>query len=149
MEEVRNQKVIFKDYVNGFPKESDLILTTSATVPLQLPPQGYGVAKVVESGHSNFKKGDLVWGFTGWQQYNIITAPDILVKIQHTDVPLSYYTGIRGTAWKETQTKSDSDETSGLYIICTMVSINIAVYLFEIASPIKNSDLELFSLPAL
>ncbi|CAH1422525.1 unnamed protein product [Lactuca virosa] len=40
MEEVRNQKVIFKDYVNGFPKESVLILTTSATVPLQLPPQG-------------------------------------------------------------------------------------------------------------
>ncbi|KAL7613443.1 hypothetical protein Lser_V15G07300 [Lactuca serriola] len=50
---------------------------------------------------------------------------------------------------QETQTKTDSDETSGLYIICTMVSINIAVYLFEIASPIKNSDLELFSLPAL
>ncbi|PWA90096.1 rhomboid-related intramembrane serine protease family protein [Artemisia annua] len=46
--------------------------------------------------------------------------------------------------------KSDyEDETSGLYIISTMVSINIAVFLFEIASPIKNSELELFSLPAL
>ncbi|KAL8246929.1 hypothetical protein R6Q59_008145 [Mikania micrantha] len=44
---------------------------------------------------------------------------------------------------------SDYDETSSLYLIGTMASINIAVYLFEIASPIKNSDLDLFSLPAL
>lgn len=28
-----------------------------------------------------------------------------------------------------------------------LVSINIAVFLFEIASPIRNSDLELLSLP--
>ncbi|KAL7616496.1 hypothetical protein Lser_V15G02340 [Lactuca serriola] len=55
---------------------------------------GYGVAKVVESGHSNFKKGDKVWGFTRWKEYIIITAPDTLLKIQHTDVPFSYYTGI-------------------------------------------------------
>ncbi|XP_023750973.1 2-alkenal reductase (NADP(+)-dependent) [Lactuca sativa] len=135
MEEVRNQQVIFKDYVNGFPKESDMSVTTSATVPLQLPQgsngvlvknlylscdpymrgrmtktegsyvasftpgapiTGYGVAKVVESGHSSLKKGDLVWGFTGWQEYSIITAPETLFKIQHTDVPLSYYTGILG-----------------------------------------------------
>ncbi|CAI9281033.1 unnamed protein product [Lactuca saligna] len=40
-------------------------------------------------------------------------------------------------------------EVSLFYQGCTMVSIHIAVYLFEIASPIKNSDLELFSLPAL
>ncbi|KAK9061980.1 hypothetical protein SSX86_019164 [Deinandra increscens subsp. villosa] len=44
---------------------------------------------------------------------------------------------------------SDYDETSGLYLISTMTSINIAVYLFEIASPIKTSDFDLFSLPAL
>lgn len=31
----------------------------------------------------------------------------------------------------------------------TLVSINIAVFLFEMASPIRNSDLELFSLPLL
>ncbi|KAJ9540905.1 hypothetical protein OSB04_027411 [Centaurea solstitialis] len=49
----------------------------------------------------------------------------------------------------EGSSKSDSDETSGLYIISIMASINIAVYLFEIASPIKTSDLEIFSLPAL
>ncbi|KAM4123819.1 hypothetical protein ACJW30_01G186900 [Castanea mollissima] len=41
------------------------------------------------------------------------------------------------------------DETSNLYLISLLVSINIAVFLFEIASPIRNSDLELLSLPLL
>ncbi|XP_062152947.1 RHOMBOID-like protein 9, chloroplastic [Alnus glutinosa] len=41
------------------------------------------------------------------------------------------------------------DETSNLYLIGALVSINIAVFLFEMASPIRNSDLELFSLPLL
>jgi len=30
-----------------------------------------------------------------------------------------------------------------------LASVNIAVFLFEIASPIRNSDLELFSIPLL
>nr|GME07871.1 2-alkenal reductase (NADP(+)-dependent)-like [Ipomoea batatas] len=62
------------------------------------PIVGYGVAKVVESDHPNLKKGDLVWGMTGWEEYTIITdaqAKD-LFKIEHTDVPLSYYTGLLG-----------------------------------------------------
>ncbi|ESW23631.1 hypothetical protein PHAVU_004G063600 [Phaseolus vulgaris] len=40
-------------------------------------------------------------------------------------------------------------ETSNLYLIGILVSINIAVFLFEIASPIRTSDLELFSIPLL
>ena len=59
------------------------------------PIAGYGVSKVVDSGNSSFKKGELVWGGTGWEEYSI-TAPETLFKIQHTDVPLSYYTGILG-----------------------------------------------------
>lgn len=49
----------------------------------------------MDAGHSYFKKGDLVWGFTGWEEYTI-SAPRTLFKIQHKDVPLSYYTGILG-----------------------------------------------------
>ncbi|KAM0007554.1 putative oxidoreductase [Helianthus debilis subsp. tardiflorus] len=62
------------------------------------PIAGYVVAKVIDSGHSNFKKGDLVWGVAGCEEYSIINAPEALFKIQHTDVPLSYYTGILGMA---------------------------------------------------
>jgi hypothetical protein len=59
---------------------------------------GFGVAKVLDSGHPNYNKGDLVWGFTGWEEYTLITFPDTesLFKIEHTDVPLSYYTGLLG-----------------------------------------------------
>ncbi|KAL7618361.1 hypothetical protein Lser_V15G02898 [Lactuca serriola] len=135
MEEVRNHQVILKDYVNGSPKESNMLLKTSSTIPLKLPQDsngvlvknlylscdpylsllmskgqvgylesftpgspitGFGVAKVVDSEHSNFKKGDIVWGLTGWEEYTIITTPETLFKIQDADVPLSYYTGILG-----------------------------------------------------
>jgi NADPH-dependent curcumin reductase CurA len=54
------------------------------------------VAKVLDSADPNFKKGDLVWGVTGWEEYSLITETDFLFKIQDTDVPLSYYTGILG-----------------------------------------------------
>jgi NADPH-dependent curcumin reductase CurA len=56
----------------------------------------YGVGRVFESGHSDFQKGDLVWGTIGWEEYSLITEPETLFKIQHSDVPLSYYLGVLG-----------------------------------------------------
>ncbi|GFP84418.1 rhomboid protease glup [Phtheirospermum japonicum] len=43
--------------------------------------------------------------------------------------------------------EKSADEASDFYLIGILVSINIAVFLFEIAAPVKNSDFELFSLP--
>ncbi|XP_022759918.1 2-alkenal reductase (NADP(+)-dependent)-like [Durio zibethinus] len=60
------------------------------------PITGFGVAKALDSDHPDFKEGDLVWGTTGWEEYSLLTAPEGLFKIQHSDVPLSYYTGILG-----------------------------------------------------
>ncbi|KAI6696030.1 hypothetical protein NL676_023740 [Syzygium grande] len=57
---------------------------------------GNGVAIVVDSGHPNYKKGDLVRGITGWEEYSVITTPETLFKIQTTDIPPSYYLGILG-----------------------------------------------------
>ncbi|KAL0359289.1 UNVERIFIED_CONTAM: 2-alkenal reductase (NADP(+)-dependent) [Sesamum angustifolium] len=134
-EEVSNKQIVLRDYVKGFPKESDMTLKT-CTVKLKVPEDcsdailvknlylscdpymrnrmskmegsyvesftpgsaitGYGVARIVDSSHPNFKKGDLVWGITGWEEYSLIRSTQGLFKIQHTDVPLSYYTGILG-----------------------------------------------------
>ncbi|KAK6930427.1 Alcohol dehydrogenase-like, C-terminal [Dillenia turbinata] len=133
-EVVSNKQIIFKDYVTGFPKESDMFLITSS-ISLKVPEgsnavvlknlylscdpymrprmtkqessyvasfvpgsplSGYGVATVLESGHPDFKKGDIVWGMTGWEEYSLIKTTQTLFKIQHADVPLSYYTGILG-----------------------------------------------------
>lgn len=135
---VRNKKVIFKNYVNGYPKASDMEVTSDATIRLELPKDGsliltknlylscdpymrgrmskateasyiesftpgsplsgFGVARVLESIHPDFKKGDLFWGMINWEEYSLITDTQTLVKIQNTDVPLSYYTGILGMA---------------------------------------------------
>jgi hypothetical protein len=133
-EVISNKQVIFKDYANGFPRESDMVVKTS-TISLKVPEGskgivvknlylscdpymvnrmrkgqgsyidsftpgspivGCGVAQVVDSGHPNFHKGDYIWGTTGWEEYSLITSPDSLFKIEHTDVPLSYYTGLLG-----------------------------------------------------
>ncbi|XP_010242459.1 PREDICTED: 2-alkenal reductase (NADP(+)-dependent)-like isoform X2 [Nelumbo nucifera] len=93
-EEVRNKQVLLRDYIAGFPKETDMIMRTGS---IQLKPiTGLGVSKVLDSDHPDFKEGDFVWGSTGWEEYSLITTPESLFKIHHTDVPLSYYTGILG-----------------------------------------------------
>ncbi|KAH9619715.1 hypothetical protein KSS87_015827 [Heliosperma pusillum] len=140
-QEVRNKQVVLKNYVVGFPKESDMEIQDSK-ITLKLPEDsndtnsillknlylscdpymrsrmtkhdrptyvvsftpglaitGYGVSEVVESRHPKFKTGDLVWGVTGWEEYSLLTSPQqsqALFKIEHTDIPLSYYTGILG-----------------------------------------------------
>lgn len=60
------------------------------------PITGYGVARVLDSGTPKFKKGDLVWGFTGWEEYSLISDTGTVFKIEHPEVPLSYYTGLLG-----------------------------------------------------
>lgn len=56
----------------------------------------FGVSKVVASGHPDLKEGDLVWGMTGCEEYTLITNPESLFKINHPELPLSYYTGVLG-----------------------------------------------------
>nr|UWL85802.1 pulegone-reductase [Schizonepeta tenuifolia]WBW02126.1 pulegone reductase [Schizonepeta tenuifolia]7VR2_A Chain A, (-)-pulegone reductase PR1292 from Nepeta tenuifolia [Schizonepeta tenuifolia]7VR2_B Chain B, (-)-pulegone reductase PR1292 from Nepeta tenuifolia [Schizonepeta tenuifolia]7VR4_A Chain A, (-)-pulegone reductase PR1294 from Nepeta tenuifolia in complex with NADPH [Schizonepeta tenuifolia] len=135
VEEVSNKQIIFKDYINGFPKESDMILKTSTIklkvpegcndavlvknlylscdpymrsrmsklddnyVPIFIPGSpitGDGVAKVLDSSHPDFKRGDLIRGITGWEEYTLIQSAEFITKIQHTDLPLSYHIGILG-----------------------------------------------------
>ncbi|XP_010492633.1 PREDICTED: NADP-dependent alkenal double bond reductase P1-like [Camelina sativa] len=138
MSTAANKQVVLKEYVSGFPKESDFDLNTS-TVEFKIPggsnsvlvknlylscdpymrvrmskpdPStaalaqayapgqpifGYGVSRVIESGHPDYKKGDLLWGIVGWEEHSVITPMTHMhFKIQHTDVPLSYYTGLLG-----------------------------------------------------
>ncbi|XP_038689511.1 2-alkenal reductase (NADP(+)-dependent)-like [Tripterygium wilfordii] len=67
------------------------------TFPLDAPISGFGVAKVLDSKNPEFKVGDLIWGFRiQWEEYSLITKPEGFFKIQHTDVPLSYYARILG-----------------------------------------------------
>ncbi|KAG2728276.1 hypothetical protein I3760_01G197900 [Carya illinoinensis] len=154
-EEVRNKQVIFRDYVTGFPKESDMYVTTS-TINLRAPEgsnsvlvknlylscdpvmrvrmarvsvggfssftpgsplTGLGVAKVLDSGHPDFKPGDLVWGVTGWEEYSLLSGIESLRKIQHTDVPLSYYIGLLAAAGAVGQLVGQFAKLLGCYVV--------------------------------
>uniref|UniRef100_A0A6N2K982 Peptidase S54 rhomboid domain-containing protein n=1 Tax=Salix viminalis TaxID=40686 RepID=A0A6N2K982_SALVM len=54
-----------------------------------------------------------------------------------------------GSGSRRSEAFEQNCETSDFYLIGTLASINIAVFLFEIASPVRNSELALFSLPLL
>ncbi|KAK1318137.1 NADP-dependent alkenal double bond reductase P2 [Acorus calamus] len=137
MAEVSNKRILFKDYITGAPKETDMVPTVG-TIKLKVPEgskgvlvknlylscdpymrnlmnqpiegqesyilpffpghvvTGFGVSKVVDSDHPNFKEGEYVWGITGWEEYSLVPSTDALFKIPFTDVPLSYYTGVLG-----------------------------------------------------
>jgi NADPH-dependent curcumin reductase CurA len=58
--------------------------------------ENFGVGKVMDSTHPEFNPGDLVWGVSGWEEYTLVAEPESLNKINHTELPLSYYTGVLG-----------------------------------------------------
>ena len=73
--------------------------------PLDQVMQGGTVGEVVASKHPNYRAGDKVVTFGGWQEYSLADAatPGSLRKVDTTHVPLSAYLGAVGmpgvTAW--------------------------------------------------
>jgi hypothetical protein len=73
--------------------------------PLDKVMQGGTVGVVVASKHPDYKPGDNVVGFGGWQEYSIVDGgiPGSLRKVDTSRVPLSAYLGAVGmpgvTAW--------------------------------------------------
>jgi len=73
--------------------------------PLDKVMQGGTVGVVVASKHPDYKPGDNVVGFGGWQEYSIVDGgiPGSLRKVDTSHVPLSAYLGAVGmpgvTAW--------------------------------------------------
>ncbi|KAF3321751.1 2-alkenal reductase (NADP(+)-dependent)-like protein [Carex littledalei] len=90
---VKNLYISIDPYCLNFMARKDASGSTTSPLSVMI---GYGVSKVVVSGHKDLKAGDLVWGMIGWEEYSLISDPDFLIKINHPELPLSYYTGILG-----------------------------------------------------
>ncbi|KAH6804847.1 Zinc-binding dehydrogenase family protein [Perilla frutescens var. frutescens] len=59
--------------------------------------EGFGVSKVIDSDNPRFKSGDIVSGFTGWEEYSLLHNTDQLRKVEPDDhIPLSYHVGLLG-----------------------------------------------------
>nr|GME18822.1 2-alkenal reductase (NADP(+)-dependent) [Ipomoea batatas] len=132
-----NKQIIFKGYIEGIPKETDMEVVVGkrpdklrggdgggeavmlvknlylscdpymrgrmrdfhgSYIPPFLPGsviEGFGVSKVLASSHPDYKPGDLISGFTGWEEYSLIHRTEQLRKIQaDNDIPLSYHIGL-------------------------------------------------------
>ncbi|HEY6354224.1 MAG TPA: NADP-dependent oxidoreductase [Burkholderiaceae bacterium] len=99
---VRHHYLSLDPYMRGRMNDSK---SYAASQPVDEVFQGGTVGEVVESRHPQYKAGDKVVGFGGWQEYGVADAsqPGSLRKVDTTHVPLSYYLGAVGmpgvTAW--------------------------------------------------
>ncbi|OMO50975.1 Alcohol dehydrogenase superfamily, zinc-type [Corchorus capsularis] len=91
---VSNKQVVIKNYVSGFPKESDMeIITGSIKLKVESGSKAILVKNLYLSCDPYMR---LLMRPQGWEEYSLLKSSQGLFKIEHTDVPLSYYTGILG-----------------------------------------------------
>nr|XP_048317954.1 NADP-dependent alkenal double bond reductase P2-like [Ziziphus jujuba var. spinosa] len=55
---------------------------------------GFYVSRMLDVGHPDYKDGDLFRRTTRWEEYSLIVRLENLIKIHHTNVPLSYFAEI-------------------------------------------------------
>jgi NADPH-dependent curcumin reductase CurA len=68
----------------------------SAAVELQSVMRALAVGEVVESRHADFRAGDVVTGWFGWQELAVVDASAVMRKIVETDLPRSLALGVLG-----------------------------------------------------
>jgi NADPH-dependent curcumin reductase CurA len=68
----------------------------SAAVELQSVMRALAVGEVVESRHADFRAGDVVTGWFGWQELATVDASAVMRKIVETDLPRSLALGVLG-----------------------------------------------------
>lgn len=73
------------------------------SVPTGSVMRAHGVGEIVESGSADWKPGDVVYGFFGWQEYYLATVDQIMWKVDQEVAPLPAWLGPLGlnglTAW--------------------------------------------------
>lgn len=68
----------------------------SAAVELQSVMRALAVGEVVESRHADFRAGDVVTGWFGWQELATVEASTVIRKVVETDLPRSLALGVLG-----------------------------------------------------
>jgi len=65
-------------------------------VPLGAVMRAMAVGQVVASRHADFKVGEALYGWFGWQDYCVATAASLLRRVDPTQAPLSAGAGLLG-----------------------------------------------------
>lgn len=67
----------------------------SAPVPLGTPMRGLAVGVVVESQSAEFRTGEFLYGWFGWQDYVVIEPAQVILRATH-DLPLTAFASLLG-----------------------------------------------------
>ena len=68
----------------------------SAPVPLNTPMRALAVGEVVESNTPEFRAGEFVYGWFGWQRYCVTTPDTVLRRVTPSALPLSANLSVLG-----------------------------------------------------
>ena len=68
----------------------------SGAVPLGTPMRALAVGEVLESACLDYKVGEIVTGWFGWQERAAVTPTDVIRRVRETDLPLSLALGVLG-----------------------------------------------------
>jgi NADPH-dependent curcumin reductase CurA len=68
----------------------------SAPVPLDAPMRALTVGEIIESNASEFRAGEFVYGWFGWQIYCVATPDAVLRRVQPSALPLSANVSLLG-----------------------------------------------------
>jgi NADPH-dependent curcumin reductase CurA len=96
---VRNRFLSLDPYMRGRMSDRK---SYAAPQPVDQVMIGETAGEVLESKHENFRPGDAVAGYLGWQLFGVVDGR-ALRKVDATRIPLSAYLGVAGmpgvTAW--------------------------------------------------
>lgn len=90
---VRNRYITAEPAMRGWVSA---VANYSEPVPLGGVMRSPAAGHVVRSRHPDYREGDAVTGFFGWQDYAAVDASAIQRKVTETDLPLSTALGVMG-----------------------------------------------------
>src|SRR6516162_8446486 len=68
----------------------------SAPVPLDTPMRALAVGEILESNVQEYRPGDHVYGWFGWQRYCVATPDSVLRRVTPSRLPLSASLSVLG-----------------------------------------------------
>lgn len=102
--ELKDGEVLIKTlYLSNDPTQRNWIQKDANAEGSYLPPvlpgdtvRSLGLGEIIESKNENYSKGDVINGFVGWAQYNVLPPSAVFNKIPKSNLPLPVSLGPAG-----------------------------------------------------
>ncbi|KAI8983957.1 hypothetical protein BDF20DRAFT_817246 [Mycotypha africana] len=97
---VKNLCLSVDPYMRGRMRDANVESYISAFT-LNKPMDGHGMSEVIKSNNNNFKKGDIVFGMVGFEEYTLVPKEntselEVRNEAKSSNIPLTNYIGVLG-----------------------------------------------------